>query len=268
MSLERFTSLTPAKDLPQLQAALEARATPRSRSGTSRGWYSITNVSQTEVEVLIYDYIGVGGISADEFIQELNSIKANNITLRINSNGGDVFDGFAIFNAIHRHKAKVTAYVDSIAASAASFIVMAADEIVMSPHSQLMIHDAQGLALGSAGDMQKMAGLLDKVSDNIASVYAERTGKSVPEWRALMKEETWFSDEEAVAAGLADRVDGEDEEAVAARAAARIQNVEPAPEFTFGIADAIREGTSSVVRKETVQPFDFAKAVKAGTAAA
>ena len=206
MSLERYTSLSPAADLPQLTAALE-RNRPRNGSA-SRGWYSIKNLSEAESEIMLYDFIGYGGVSADDFIRELASIKASKITMRVNSPGGDVFDGIAIFNAIARHKAEVTAYVDGIAASAASFIVMAADTAVMSPHSQMMIHEAHGLALGPADDMRKMAGILDKSSDNIAAIYAKRAGGTVAAWRAKMRDETWFSDQEAVAAGLADRVDG------------------------------------------------------------
>src|SRR3990167_8578640 len=214
MSLQRYTSLQPAADLPQLTAELE-RERPRSAGGAggSRGWYSIKNLSEAETEVLIYDYIGYGGGSAGDFIRELSNIKSGKITLRVNSLGGDVFDGVAIFNAIKRHKAEVTAYVDGIAASAASFIVMAADDIVMSPHSQMMVHEAHGLCLGPADDMLKMAEALDKSSDNIARIYAGRAGGEVAEWRARMKDETWISDREAVAPGLADRVDGEDAEA-------------------------------------------------------
>jgi len=102
--------------------------------------------------------------------------------------------------------------------------------VVMSPHSQMMIHEAAGLVIGPADDMRKMADILDKSSDNIASIYSERAGGTVEDWRALMKAETWFSDSEAVDAGLADGIDGEDDEAVAARAAARITNEDPKPE--------------------------------------
>src|SRR3990167_5415203 len=209
MALERYTSLKPAADLPQLTAALE-RSRPGRPNG-QRGWYSIKNLSEAEAEILIYDYIGYGGMTADDFIHDLGTIKASAITLRVNSPGGDVFDGIAIFNAIQRHKAEVTAFVDGIAASAASFIVMAADPVVMSPHSQMMIHDAHGLCMGPADDMRKMADVLDQSSDNIASIYAERAGGDVADWRERMKDEMWLSDKEAVRLGLADRVDGDEE---------------------------------------------------------
>ena len=220
--LERYRSLSPGADLPQLKAVLEARQQSANPDG-GNGWYSILNISQAETEVTIYDFIGEFGVSAADFIRELADIKTPKISLRVNSPGGDVFDGLAIFNAIRRHRAEVTAHIDGIAASAASFLVMAADHIVMSPHSQMMIHDAHGLALGPADDMRKMADILDGQSNNIASIYAEHAGGSVEEWRDRMKAETWLSDQEAVDLGLADSIDGEDEEKVAARITARQQ---------------------------------------------
>jgi len=224
---ERFSSLQPAADLPELRAILAAR---QPVEGEGRTWYKIVNISQAEAEIFIYDSVGMFGISAAEFINELRDIKASTITLRINSPGGDVFDAVAIYNAVSRHPATVNVYIDGIAASAASFIAMSGDSVVMSPHSQMMIHEAAGLVIGPADDMRKMADILDKSSDNIASIYSERAGGTVEDWRALMKAETWFSDSEAVDAGLADGIDGEDDEAVAARAAARITNEDPKPE--------------------------------------
>jgi ATP-dependent Clp endopeptidase proteolytic subunit ClpP len=130
------------------------------------------------------------------------------IRLHINSPGGEVFEGIAILNALRAHSARVVAVVDGIAASAASFIACGADELVMAENSELMIHDAWGLCVGNAADMRETAGMLDHLSDNIASVYAKKAGTDVAAWRAAMSTETWYSAEEAVAAGLADRVDG------------------------------------------------------------
>lgn len=203
---KRLHSMAPAADLPQLLALYAARQPKEGREGQS--WYSIANLSQTEAEIAIYDEIGMWGISASEFIKDLAAVKASTISLRINSPGGDVFDGIAIYNAIARHSATVNVYVDGLAASAASFIAMAGDSVTMMPHSQMMIHEAAGLVIGSASDMQKMADILNKSSDNIASIYAEKAGGTVEDWRALMQAETWFSDQEAVDAGLADKVEG------------------------------------------------------------
>lgn len=171
-------------------------------------WRAIRNLSETETEISLYNYIGIGGITADDFVRELGEIKAHKISLRINSPGGFVDDGIAIYNAIRRHKAEVTAYVDGIAASAASFIAMAADRVVMSPHSQMMIHDAQGFAMGGPDTVAKLHEILTLYSNNIASIYADRAGGTVDEWRARMRDETWISDEHAVSMGLADSIDG------------------------------------------------------------
>lgn len=149
------------------------------------------------------------GVSAKEFVTALDEIpeRVDEIRLHINSPGGDVFDGIAILNALRNHPARVVAIVDGIAASAASFIATGVDELVMAKNSELMIHDAWGLCVGNAADMMSMADMLAKNSDNIASIYAEKAGGDLAAWRAVMEAETWYTAEEAVAAGLADRVD-------------------------------------------------------------
>jgi ATP-dependent Clp endopeptidase proteolytic subunit ClpP len=161
----------------------------------------------------IYDAIDswgeMFGVSAKEFANALDELpeEVEEIRLHINSPGGDSFDGIAILNALRAHPAKVVAIVDGIAASAASFIAAGADEMVMARNSELMIHDAWGLVVGNAEDMHSMADMLDHHSDNIASIYAEKTGTDVAEWRAAMRSETWYSAQEAVDAGLADRIE-------------------------------------------------------------
>src|SRR5262249_29690020 len=135
------------------------------------------------------------------------------IEMHINSPGGDVFDGIAIYNQLRHRQGQVAVIVDGLAASAASFIAQAASpgQLGMSPHSQMMIHDGFGMSIGNAADMRQMADLLDKASDNIAGIYADRTGKPAEYWRNLMRSETWLSDSEAVAEGLADYVVGQGE---------------------------------------------------------
>lgn len=149
------------------------------------------------------------GVSAKEFAEALDGLPADvtEIRLHINSPGGDVFDGIAIMNALRAHSARVVAVVDGIAASAASFIAVAADELVMSRNSELMIHDAWGFCVGNAEDMTSMAEMLSHHSDNIASIYADKAGGDVSTWREAMRVETWYSAAEAVSAGLADQVD-------------------------------------------------------------
>ncbi|MFF8901674.1 head maturation protease, ClpP-related [Streptomyces lydicus] len=169
-------------------------------------WYRITNLGQSAAEVVIYDEIGYFGVTAEDFMSELRGLDVSAITLRVNSPGGEIFDGIAIHNLLRSHRAQVTTYVDSLAASIASVIALAGDRVIMQPHSQMMIHDGSGLAIGNAADMRETADLLDRQSDNIAGIYAERAGGTPEEWRERMRAETWYTAAEAVAAGLADEV--------------------------------------------------------------
>lgn len=182
-------------------------------------WYYIKNAVETEdegtgggvntgpgTEIFIYDEIGGSfGVSAIDFVEDLGKITDDNITVRINSPGGSVFDAIAIYNALIQHPASITTRVDAIAASAASIIAMAGDKVEMMIGSQLMIHDAMGVEMGNAKDMREMATFLDQQSDNLASIYANKGGDT-QNWRALMLAETWMFAAEAVELGLADSV--------------------------------------------------------------
>ncbi len=171
-------------------------------------WYMMKNsINEDETEIFIYDEIGgFFGIPADKFIEELNAITTSKISVRINSPGGGVFDSIAIYNGLIRHSAHVTTYVDAIAASGASIIAMAGDEVVVMTGGQLMIHDALAGAVGNAAEFRDMADFLDQQSNNVASVYAEKAGGTIAKWRSRMLDELWFTAEEAVKVGLADRV--------------------------------------------------------------
>jgi len=167
------------------------------------------NASKGTTEIFIYGQIGEWGISGAQFAADLAAVKTPEVTVRVNSPGGDVFDGITIYNAIKRSGKKCTAVVDGLAASAASFIVQACDEVVMSEGSDMMIHDAHGIAVGSAEDLRATADLLDKKSADIANMYATRAGGTPVDWRNAMKETTWYSAQQAVDAGLADRIEGD-----------------------------------------------------------
>jgi ATP-dependent protease ClpP protease subunit len=147
------------------------------------------------------------GVSAAEFVEALAQVPADRaIRLHLNSPGGEVYDAIAILNALRAHRGTVTAVVDGIAASAASFIAAGVDRLVMQPNSELMIHDAWGIAIGPAETMRRMSEDLDRVSNNIASIYAGKAGTPVEDWRAAMLDETWYGAQAAVDAGLADEV--------------------------------------------------------------
>lgn len=179
----------------------------RPQARAAREWYQLRNLGTTAAELYIYDEIGYWGTTAAGLVAELSQLQGvSQIDVHVNSPGGDVFDGLAIMNCLRAHPANITTYVDGLAASIASVIAMAGDSIVMGPHSQLMIHEASGLCIGDADEMRSMADMLDFQSDNIAGVYAERAGGDLAAWRALMVTETWYTADEAVAAGLADEV--------------------------------------------------------------
>jgi ATP-dependent Clp endopeptidase proteolytic subunit ClpP len=185
-----------------------------------------TRGDDSTVDIRLYDVIdswgGPWGISAREFAEVLDDLpeSVTEIRLLINSPGGEVTEGVAILNLLRSHKARVVGVVEGLAASAASFIAAGCDELIVMPNSEMMVHEAWGLCVGNAADMRQLADLLDHLGDNIASIYAAKAGGTVEEWRAIMAVETWFSAEEAVEAGLADRVgDGTtDDDAGAAKA--------------------------------------------------
>jgi len=171
-----------------------------------RPWYSIANQDSATAEIIVYDEIGYAGYSAQDLVRDLRNLGKRDLTVRLNSPGGEVFDGMAVHNALKRHPGHVTVHVDGLAASIASVIAMAGDRIVIAKNAQVMVHEASGLCIGNSADMKETAALLDRVSDTIAGVYADRAGGTVKAWRSTMKDETWFSADEAIKAGLADEV--------------------------------------------------------------
>lgn len=153
-------------------------------------------------DIYLYEDIEQG--LASRFVKELNSADGDEITLHVNSYGGDVFEGKTIMHALRSYEGTVTAIVEGVAASAASFIVAGgADRVVMNKGSRLMIHNALSMAFGNANDLDKLSEQLRSQSLDIANIYAERSGKPVEEWLDAMDKETWFTDEQAVEAGLA-----------------------------------------------------------------
>ncbi len=183
-----------------------ARPMARLREGRT-DWYSIKALADGPTAVYIYDEVGYFGITAQDFIRDLTTI-AGDVELHLSTPGGEVFDGIAIHAALKQRAGNVAVVVDSLAASIGSVIAMAASpgQLSIMPNASVMIHDGFGLVIGNAADMREQADLLDRVSDNIASIYATRTGKPKDDWRKAMLAETWYFGQEAVDAGLADRV--------------------------------------------------------------
>lgn len=168
--------------------------------------------------LMVYDEIGEWGISAAAMRVKLSQITTPRIRLEINSPGGDVFDGIAIFNDLVRHKARVEVVVTGVAASAASIIAMAGDDIGMYGNAFLMIHNAWSVTIGDQSDHAAMAQVLAKIDEALARTYARRAGTAADMVEDLMAAETWMDAEQAVDRGFADRV-LEDEAGPDARAA-------------------------------------------------
>lgn len=158
-------------------------------------------------DLYIYDEISAWwGVSARDVTQALGTVTASAITVHLNSPGGEIWEAHAVYNALRGHKATVTVHVDGIAASAASYIAQAGDQVLMASNATMMIHDVIGMTYGNAADHIAAADVLDQQSDIIAAIYADRAGGTVDEWRAAMREETWYNADEAVEAGLANGI--------------------------------------------------------------
>jgi len=231
-----------ADDRPKAVAQnLEKQRARMAASGATPGeWYRIEAHDTGTADLFIYDEIGYWGVTASDFLNDLSAVTATSINVRINSPGGDVFDGIAIYNALLSHPAKVDTTVDSLAASAASFIAMAGDTVTMMPHSQLMIHDAKMMMFGAfnPADLRDIAELLDRQSDNIAGIYADVASGSAADWRTAMQAETWYTAQEAVDAGLATKV------------APKAARSEPADAGNFG------EGEPAASAEDALPTFD------------
>lgn len=203
-------------DLAKLRALAEtarARQQQAQQRSTGRGaWYSITNLADKS-EIYIYDEIGGWGIDALTFTAELRALTTPLIDLHISSPGGAVSDGLTIYEAVRQHPARVTSYVDGVAASAASFIAQAGDHRVIAATGILLLHDAEGSMInGTEADFNDMAALMGEMSANVAAIYQERAGGTVQEWRDRMRAGggmnlgTRYIGQAAVDAGLADEV--------------------------------------------------------------
>ena len=168
--------------------------------------YRVENKASDEATVYIYDEISYWGVDANQFAKDFTDIKAKTIHLRVNSPGGSVFDGLAIFNTIQQHKSTVIAHIDGLAASIASVLVLAADEVQMAKNAFYMIHQPWSMVIGTSEDMRKEADLIDKVDGSIIQTYVDKTGKKESEIVDMMNEETWLTAEEALEMGFADSI--------------------------------------------------------------
>lgn len=157
-------------------------------------------------ELTIYDDIGADfwgdGITATSISRQLADMSGD-LTVRINSYGGDVFEGHAIYNILKNYSGNVRTVIDGLAASAASVVAMAGDEVIMPINGVLMIHDPWTFAVGDAAEMTKTASALNLIKQSIVNVYVEKTGLDAEEVSAMMTEETWLDVDQAIEKGFA-----------------------------------------------------------------
>ncbi|WP_290540077.1 MULTISPECIES: ClpP-like prohead protease/major capsid protein fusion protein [unclassified Leclercia] len=201
-----------------------------------KNWYSIkASATGGAADIHIYDEIGYWGITAKKFVSDLKAISdATSINLHINSPGGDVFDGIAIYNALKGLSIPITAYVDGLAASMASVIAMVGNPVIMPANAMMMIHKPWGASSGNANAMRDYAELLDKVESVLIPAYVEKTGKNPEAVAAMLEDETWLTGAECVAHGFADQVT-ESVRAMACIESKRIEEFEHMPESLKGM---------------------------------
>lgn len=171
--------------------------------------FEIVNQAEKTLKLSIYGFIGGWRNSAENILRQIENADVEEIHVHINSGGGSAFDGIAIGNILKNHKAKVVIHIDGWAASAASIIAMAGDEIVMPSNTMLMIHQASTFEYGNAEAFEKTAKDLRKVDKAVTASYRNRFVGSEDELTELLKDETWLNADEAVALGFADTVTDE-----------------------------------------------------------
>ena len=181
-------------------------------------WYAISTPRNSEapdsgIEVSIYDEIGFGGVTAKNFVADVRKLKGQHIHLRINSVGGSVIEGAAIYNALRRHKGGLTVHVDGLAASMASVIAMAGEEVLMAGNAMMMVHNPWSMAMGDADDLRKEADVLDKLKATLVNAYVRKTGRERSEIEAMMDEETWLDATEAMGLNFVDGIEDDIEAA-------------------------------------------------------
>lgn len=171
-------------------------------------WFDFRAEKADSVDLYIYDVVGDSwtGNDAAALVKEISNYKKKHVNVRINSPGGSVFDGVAIYNAIKSHEGGATTYIDGLAASIASIIALASDRVVMADNAMMMIHNPSVLSFGEAKDLRKDADTLDQIKETLINTYAAKTKKEREKIAADMDAETWFTASEALAYGLVSEI--------------------------------------------------------------
>ena len=225
-------------------------------------WYAIAPKAENkQTEISIFDEIGMFGVSAKQFISDLQSVPADHsILLKIHSPGGEVFDGNAIFNALQR-RGNVEVQIEGIAASMATVISLAGAPVKMAANGFYMIHNPWGVAMGDAEELRDQAELLDKIRSNMVGAYAAKSGKSLDQIQEWMDAETWFTAEEAHAAGFVDEVTDRLALAASANRFARLAKFKNAPADLTAPAPRMSQELETPPAEEPITPAPEAPAV-------
>ena len=222
-----------------------------------------------KVKVLIYDRIGNSdydrGFSVDQLLGILENANGKDLEIHINSGGGDVFEGFAIYNALKNYKGQKTVFIDGICASIASVIMLSGDKVIMNKASMLMIHNASGVAWGKAEDLRRVAEALEKINEIVRSLYVGKSSLSLEEVTSLMDKETFIKPNEALAYGLIDEiVDGEKEDTTEAQQQlnnqiqANIETLQKLQKFNASLEDENSDEEINTEKQSTESAFSFA----------
>lgn len=177
----------------------------------AKTWYRIERNADGPAEIFLYDEIGAWGIGAGDFVRELQEVEAGELVVRINSPGGSVDDGVAIFEALQNFNGQVTTRGDAAVYSIASVIMQAGDKREMAPRARMLVHEASTFVGGTAKAFEDTAARLRETTKMIAGVYAERSGKEAAYWLDKMEAETRFTAQETVDEGLADSLTAEND---------------------------------------------------------
>ena len=228
-------------------------------------WFNIKAAAggEKQTDILIFDEIGLWGITAKDFATALKEIPEDHaITVHINSPGGSVFDGYAIFNALKARSAQITTKIEGLAASMASVIALAGSKVTAAANSIVMIHNPWSGVSGDSDDLRKMADLLDKLTGQLVGIYAAKTGLPEDDVRAAMDAETWFTGAEAKEWGLVDEVTDEIQVAAsfdtsrfrnAPKSLAHAAKVEPQPHDAAQLSAITAERDEIKAKLETVE---------------
>lgn len=191
----------------QKKPLMRPRASIATTTEAGESWYTMRALSASIGELRIEGEIGAWGITAKQFAKDLKALgDVSQINMYVNSPGGEVFEGIAIYNMLKHHPARIDGTVGALAASMGSVILMAANTVNIPENAAIMIHKPWGIQGGDAEDMRRYAELLDQVEGSLVQAYVAKTGKTAEEIHALLDAETWMFGSEAVEAGFADKI--------------------------------------------------------------